>query len=111
MKPNDLHEWEEYVNQLAGRELQVQTDTANSQDFINAMAEEGRDAGWCRDILMLFVRQCRATGSRLPTGGMWNLDLLANADEIASMGVQMSEDEAAEIEATYSPIDFDQEID
>lgn len=105
MKPDELDEWEEYVSMLAGRELQAQTDTANSQAFISMMAEEGRDVAWCRQILMLFVRQCKAVGVRLPSGGMYNLDIIATMDEIASMGVQMSEEEADELEASYTPID------
>ena len=62
-------------------------------------------------ILVLFVRQCRATGSPLPSGGMWDLDIIAMTDEIASMGVQMSEEEADELAAAYEPLDFDQDID
>ena len=105
MKPDELDEWETYISQLAGLELSVQTDTANSQTFISMMAEEGRDVAWCKQILMLFVRQCKATGARLPSGGMYNLDILATMDEVASMGVQMTEEAAEELEASYTPID------
>lgn len=105
MKPEELDEWETYISQLAGLELQVQTDTANSQTFISMMAEEGRDVAWCRQILMLFVRQCKAVGCRLPAGGMYNLDIIASMDEIASMGVQMSEEEADALASSYTPID------
>ena len=56
MQPNDLEEWEDYIAQLAGLELRVQTDTANSQTFVSMMADEGKDAAWCKEILMMLYQ-------------------------------------------------------
>jgi len=101
-RPETIQEWEAYVDSLAGDTLRSQTAAVNSMAFMRTMKDEGHDAAHCQEILMVFIRQCRATGAGLPSTGMWDLSRLAAGDELSSLGAQMSEDEALELERTWS---------
>lgn len=109
-RPETIEEWEAYANTMAGQELRSQTATVNSMAFINQMAEEGHDSDHCHEILLVFIRQCRATGTGLPKGGMWDASRLAATDDLASLGPQMSEEEADALAAAWRPLpdDIDQ---
>ncbi len=102
-RPETIGEWETYASALAGQELRSQTAGVNSQRFISQMAEEGHDTAHCHAVLMVFIRQCRATGTGLPKGGMWDTARLASGDDLASQGPQMSEDEADALAAAWKP--------
>ena len=101
-RPETIQEWEAYVDSLAGDTLRSQTAAVNSMAFMRTMKDEGHNADHCQEILMLFVRQCRMTSTGLPRNGMWDLSRLAIGDDLASLGAQMSEEEAEEMEAVWS---------
>ncbi len=93
-RPKSSTEWREYVSTLAGEDLYSQLVACNSQDFINVLLDEGATMGDLEKVLRYFVRQCRATDTRIPTGGPFDLLQMSYEDEQASQGVLMTEDAA-----------------
>jgi len=67
--------------------------------------------GDVEQIMLLFVRQLRATGTKVPEGGPFDLINMALTDPVARKGPTMSETEAEALEAKgVEPTidDFDQ---
>lgn len=106
--PDIIEDWEAYVADLAGKELRSQTADVNTQHFIEILREEGGDVKYAKQVVLRFVRQCKATGTYLPKNGMWDLDKMATLDAFASLGPQMDEEEADELAASWvAPIQDD----
>jgi len=109
-RPNNIEDWEAYVADLAGKDLRSQTADVNSQHFIEVLREEGADVKFAKQVVLCFVRQCKATGTYLPKNGMWDLSRLAALDELASLGPQMDEEEAEALaESWVAPMQDDLE--
>jgi len=111
MKPQSLSEWAEYIQALSGEALFSQVVAANTHSFARQLVAEGATMGDVQQVMLLFVRQLRATGTKVPTDiGAWNLVEMALTDPIAKKGPTMSEEEA-ELLVTMSktgPDEFDE---
>ena len=95
MRPSNLNEWAEYINGLAGRGLYSQVIAANSHEFARALVDEGMSMADVEQVMLLFVRQLRAVGMKVPdSGGPWDLVTMALTDPVAKLGPTMSEEEA-----------------
>ena len=57
--------------------------------------------GDVEQILLLFVRQLRATGTKVPEGGPFDLINMALTDHEARKGPSMTEEEAEVLELSY----------
>ena len=109
--PQTIADWTEYIAGLAGQPLFSQAVAANSQSFAREIVAEGvLTMGDVEQIMLLFVRQLRATGTGVPSDGAWNLLNMAMTDPVARAGVTMSEEQAGLLESQYEPLptdDFD----
>lgn len=108
-RPKTVAEWSAYISTLAGETLFSQATAANSQSFASMLRGEGLDMGAVEEIMLLFVRQCRRTGVKVPHGGPWDLVTMALTDPEARDAVPMDEMEAALLESSFKPgaDDFD----
>lgn len=98
-RPSSLVEWEQYIQNLAGQDLFSQAVAANTHTFARTLVEEGAGMADVEQIMLLFVRQLRATGTKIPEGGPFNLVTMALVDPVASRGIQYSPQEVAILEA------------
>jgi len=98
--PQNLPEWEDYISGLTGKDLFSQTVAANTQGFGRRLVAEGLTMQHVERIMLLFVRQLRATGTKVPGGGAWDLLNMAQTDPVARKGPTMSESEAASLQKT-----------
>lgn len=98
-RPNNLTEWGQYVQGLAGAKLYSQTIAANTHSFARTLVEEGATMGEVEQILLQFVRQLRAIGVKVPEEGAFDLVTMALVDEVARKGVSYSPEEATLLEA------------
>lgn len=94
-KPTTIGEWADYIAGLGDQALYSQAVAANSHQFARTLVAEGLTMQHVEQIMLLFVRQLRATGTKVPGGGAWDLVTMALTDPVARQGVQMSEEEAA----------------
>lgn len=99
-RPNSLAQWATYIQGLAGRPLYSQAVAANTHTFARTLLEEGATMGDVEQVLLLFVRQLRATGTKVPGGGPFNLPLMAMMDPDARQGATYSPEEVAFLETT-----------
>jgi len=109
-RPRSMKEWSEYIGALAGGPLYSQAVAANTIDFGRALLEEGITMGEVEQIIMLFVRRLRITGTKVPRGGPYNMINMALTDPVAMAGATMSEIDADFVEGTVQPLasdDFD----
>jgi hypothetical protein len=67
------------------------------------LREEGFSIDHMVPLMLLFVRQLRATGTKVPGGGLYDLVNMALTDPIARKGPTMSEEEAKLLEVQYEP--------
>lgn len=102
-QPQGLNEWAEYIATLAGEPLFSQAAASNSQAFSSMLLDEGYSMADVEQIMLLFVRQLRATGTKVPEGGPWDLPLMAQIDPVARRGATMTEEEAALLESQFHP--------
>jgi|AACY02.2.fsa_nt_gi hypothetical protein len=100
-RPQSLGEWAEYIKHLAGEPLYSQAVAANSQAFSQMLLEEGATMADVEQVMLLFVRQLRATGTKVPEGGPWDLVTMALTDPEARKGPTMSEKEAEFLATTF----------
>ena len=82
---------------------------ANTQGFARGLVAEGATMADAEQIMLLFVRQLRATGTKVPGGGTWDLLNMAMTDPIARRGPTMSEEQAEllGLQHTTGPDEFD----
>ena len=106
-RPDNLTDWAVYVQTLAGAALWSQTVAANTHSFARTLVEEGATMGDVEQILLLFVRQLRATGTRVPGGGPFALVTMALVDEQARKGTRFSPEEVAFMESQQETPDGD----
>ncbi len=102
-RPTNLAEWVGYVGSLSGQPLFSQAVAANTQGFARGLVAEGATMADVEQIMLLFVRQLRATGTKVPGGGTWDLMNMAMIDPIARRGPTMSEEQAELLEVQYQP--------
>lgn len=106
-RPNSLPEWASYIRNLAGSPLWSQVVAANTHSFARTLVEEGATMGDVEQILLLFVRQLRATGTKVPEGGPFDLVTMALVDDQARKGTRFSPEEAALMESQMEAPDGD----
>lgn len=94
-RPMSLSEWETYIQHLTREALYDQTVAANTHTFARVLLEEGIPMGDVEQILLLFVRQLRAFGIKLPEGGPFDLVTMAMMDAQAKKGMTHSPEEVA----------------
>ena len=100
--PQTLSEWAEYIGGLAGQELFSQAVAFNTQDFARQLVAEGATMQEVEQIALLFVRQLKATGTKVPgAGGAWDMLNMAQTDPVARRGATMSEGEAQTLESQH----------
>jgi hypothetical protein len=102
-RPSNLAEWANYISGLSGHPLFSQAVAANTVGFGRQLVAEGMSMWEVQQLMLLFVRQLRATGTKVPGGGAWNLVNMALTDPIARKGPTMSEEEAELLETSYEP--------
>ena len=107
MRPQSIPEWETYIRQLGGENLFSQTVAANSHTFARTLLEEGATMGDVEQIMLLFVRQLRAMGVKVPEGGPFDLVTMALVDAQARKGVTYTPEEAALQKSLEDPQDDD----
>ena len=93
-RPQTVTEWAQYIKGLSGQALFSQATAANSQSFARTLTQEGLTMQQVEKIMLLFVRQLRATGTKVPVGGTWDLLNMALTDPVARQGPTLSEEEA-----------------
>jgi len=101
--PQSLSDWSEYIANLAGQPLFSQVVAANTQTFARGLVAEGATMGDVEQIMLLFVRQLRATGTKVPGEGTWDLLNMAMIDPVARRGPSMSEEQADLMESQVEP--------
>lgn len=109
-RPENLHEWATYISSMSGEPLFSQTVAANSQTFSQALLKENFSMWEVEQIMLLFVRQLRATGTKVPDGGPWDLNMMALTDPVAKQGQTMTVEESQLLELQHEPAvtdDFD----
>lgn len=99
--PHTLGEWEIYIKGLAGRALWSKAVAANSHTFARDLLAEGLTMGEIEQIMLLFARQLRATGCKVPEGGPFDLVTMALVDDMAQKGPTMSEEQAISLAANH----------
>jgi len=107
-RPQTLDDWAVYVRNLSGKRLFSQVVNANTQGFARELVAEGTmTMASVEKLMLLFVRQLRATGTKVPSGGGFDLVTMALTDPIARKGPTMSEEEADLLEVGYEapPVD------
>ena len=107
-RPQTLDDWSAYVRNLSGKRLFSQVVNANTQGFARELVDEGTmTMADVEKLMLIFVRQLRATGTKVPSGGGFNLVNMALTDPIARKGPTMSEEEADLPESMYEapPVD------
>jgi hypothetical protein len=102
-RPQSLSEWAEYIAELSGNALFSQAVAFNTQEFARHLVAEGATMGDVKQVALLFVRQLRATGTKVPSGGAWDLLKMAQTDPICRQGPKMSEEEAHLLTMQYQP--------
>jgi len=110
-RPQTVADWGAYIKTLAGEPLYSQAVAANSQTFARELIAEGTlKMGDVEQIMKSFVRQLRATGTKVPGGGAWDLLTMAQTDPVARKGPTMGVQDADALESAYEPSgtdDFD----
>lgn len=106
-RPNSLPEWKTYVAGLGGKNLFSQAVAANTHTFARTLLEEGATMGDVEQILLMFVRQLRAIGVKVPEGGPFDLNTMALVDAQARKGITYSPEEAALQKSLEDPADDD----
>lgn len=99
-KPQSIVEWAEYIAGLSGQRLFSQAVAANTHSFARQLVAEGATMKDVEQIMLLFVGQLKATGTKVPKGtGAWDLLLMAQTD--ARRTPVMSEEEAAMLDTLH----------
>jgi hypothetical protein len=99
-KPQSLSEWADYIESLSGQRLFSQAVAANTHSFARQLVAEGATMKDVEQVMLLFVRQLKATGTKVPRGaGAWDLLLMAQTD--ARQTPVMSEEEAAMLDSLH----------
>lgn len=106
-RPNSLPEWKTYIENLGGENLFSQAVAANTHTFARTLLEEGATMGDVEQIMLLFVRQLRAIGVKVPEGGPFDLNTMALVDAQARLGVTYTPEEAALQKSLEDPTDDD----
>ena len=88
---------------MAGKDLRSQAIAANTFSFVRTLLSEGFSVDDVEPLMMLFVRQLRATGTKVPSGGAYDLVAMALTDERARQGPLMSEEHAELLELQKGP--------
>lgn len=73
MRPQTLSEWKQYWESLSTDQLFWQLTRANTQSFVEALQAEQYSMGDIEHLLQLGVRCLQTQGSRIPSGGLYNL--------------------------------------
>lgn len=107
MRPQSIPEWETYIKQLGGENLFSQAVAANTHTFARTLLEEGATMGDVEQVMLLFVRQLRAIGVKVPEGGPFDLVTMALVDDQARKGVTHTPEEAALQKSMEDPQDDD----
>jgi len=102
-RPQTLSEWGAYIKGLSGAELRSQVVAANTIAFVRTLVAEGFSIDDMEPLMLLFVRQLRATGTGVPKGGCYDLVTMALTDPVAKQGPTMSEHLAELLEVQYEP--------
>ena len=88
--PTSLGEWEAYIKTLVGENLFSKAVAINTQRCADILKEDGFSMADFQKIVVMFVRQCAATDTRIPIGGAYNMVTMARTDPIARRGVTVS---------------------
>ena len=75
-----LAEWQSYISRLAGPVLWSAVVNANTQQFADQLRDGGLLLSQVDQIIKLFIKQLLATGQKIPEGGAYDLQLLAETD-------------------------------
>jgi hypothetical protein len=107
-RPQSLADWSAYIETLAGAPLFSQVVAANSQEFARDLVADGLTMDDVYQVMLGFVRQLRATGTKVPgAGAAWDLVNMALTDPTARKGPTMSEADADALERAYKPSGVD----
>jgi len=109
-RPSNAKEWSLYIGKLSGQPLYSQAVAANSHDFGRALLEEGATQDDVEADHLMFVIQCKATGTKVPFGGVYDMVNMSLTHPTARTTPVMSEEEADFLEATQKTTgsdDFD----
>jgi len=94
-RPTNMSEWAAYINSLSGHPLYSKAVAINCHEFARTLKKERFSMGDVEQIVVLFVRQLRATGTKVPTQrAPWDMVGLAQTDPIARKGPTMSAESA-----------------
>ena len=104
-----MSQWEQYIKSLAGQNLWSKAIAANTQTFAAGLLAEGLTMPEVRQIILLFVRQLVATGQRIPAGGAFGMQGMAEIDPVALQGATMPIEQVAQLEAS-APLEEDSDF-
>lgn len=107
MRPNTIEEWKYYIGDLAGAALRSQTVAVNSHSFSRLHLDEGGTMEDLEQIVMMFGRQCKATGVQLPEGGPFDLITMLLVDEVPVEELSVEEARFLEVQPPVGTDDFD----
>ena len=110
MRPSNPQEWSTYIAGLSGQPLFSQVVAANTHSFARSLVAEGATMGDVEQILLLLVRQLRATGTKVPREGPFDLVTMALTDPIARRGPSMSEAKAELMADSYETLTDDVDL-
>lgn len=82
-RPTTLDEWKAYIGQLSGTALFSQVVAANSQGFARTLLDEGYSMADVEEVLRIFVRQCKATGTKIPENGPFDLKSMSLVENVS----------------------------
>jgi len=71
--PQTASDWQQYWQSLTTDQLYWQLTQANTQSFVETLQTEGYSMGDIELLLGLGVRALQVQGSRIPSGGLYNL--------------------------------------
>ena len=92
-RPSSLPEWEMYIQGLTETDLYSKAIAANTHSFARSLLHEGATMGDVEQIMLLFTRQLRATGVKIPESGAFDLVMMALVDATARKGITYSQEE------------------
>jgi hypothetical protein len=75
-----LHDWEIYIQALAGPTLRSKAIAANTQRFVNALKADGMSMSGVYQVISRFVIQMQITGMAIPSGGIYDMPGMAEID-------------------------------
>lgn len=86
MTPTTLVDWQVYVDQLEGPDLWSKAIAANTQRFVDQLIRiDGLTMDDARSVIQMFALRIITTQGRLPDGGAYDLQTLAQNPAIGAV--------------------------